>query len=64
VPGVRGRVVIDIEALARALYETSPGTNGYPPLHKSIPWCDLTGRELYVDRAREIASKLAKGWES
>jgi hypothetical protein len=56
--------VIDIEALARALYETSPGTNGYPPLHKSIPWCDLTGRELYVDRAREIASKLAKGWES
>ncbi len=31
-------VPVTIEALARALYETDPGTGGYPPLCATIPW--------------------------
>jgi len=48
----------DIDALARALYETAPGTNGYRPLHESIPWDRLMGQDWWRDRAREVATKV------
>lgn len=49
----------DVQRLAQALYETDTGTNGYPPLHESISWDDLTFRDHYIERAREIVLILA-----
>lgn len=46
------------EQLARALYETAPGTNGYRPLHESITWERLPGKDWWRERAREITSKM------
>lgn len=47
------------EQLAKALYETDPGTNGYPPLHLSIPWRDTMHRDFYYERADEILRRAA-----
>jgi hypothetical protein len=45
--------------LARALYLTDGGTNGYPPLHLTIPWEQLTYRGTYFARAEAILRLLA-----
>jgi hypothetical protein len=48
----------DEEALARALYETALGTNGYPPLHESIWWGDLMDQDYWREKARAVMLKL------
>ena len=50
------------EALAKALYETAPGTNGYPPQHESIPWADAwASQEYYREKAAEVLRIMAEG---
>lgn len=47
-----------IEVVAKALYETAPGTNGYAPLHESIPWRSVTFKSAYRERAAAIITAL------
>lgn len=48
------------EQLARALYATEPGSNGYPPLAKSLPWEDAwASRDSLLARADEILRLVA-----
>ncbi len=42
-----GAKVPSVEALARALYLTESGSNGYPPSHDTIPWEDISDPTRY-----------------
>lgn len=50
--------LFSVEVLARALYETDTGSDGYRPMHESIPWDKVTWRDYYLERAREIITKI------
>lgn len=47
-----------VEAAARALYETAPGTNGYAPLHESIPWREVSFKESFRQRAAAVVAAI------
>lgn len=51
---------LSVERLARALYLTAPGSNGYPPSHLSIPWSQWKlGGCPELERARRVLAVLS-----